>query len=283
MSIKPTCACPIIRVATQPNYTEELKKRYESAKSQSSSPILVERIEQLLENSCVAVNLDILTLLEVINDFYKNRYERDENKGHGRFELATEVEKTSTRKTIDNCLFGVCGIYVHYAALSPDGWGLSAYGNCTIEFSTKKITENCVISLLIENSRNFVKNHPCDHDSIYPPPGHTSGWPERHQLAVVKLSGQLDSNVSEEQLRLLLFEDTMNKDKDVFIEIYLCCREKLTVDFIKSAGLVCKMEDLVDKDLPKPEKDDLLKNNEAILEKIREKLTAKGKTWKNKY
>jgi len=283
MPTKPTCVCPILRVATQPNYTEELKKRHEIAESQLSNPMAKCCIKQLLDKSCIAINLDILKLLDVVNDFYKNRYELSENKSRGLPELIEEVEKTSTRKTIDNCLFGICGIYVHYAALSPDGWGLSSYGNCTIEFSTKKIAKDCVISLLIENSRNFFKNHPCDQDSIYPPPGYTSGWQERHQLAVVKLNGQFDSSMSEEQLKQLLFEDTMDKDKDVFIEVHLCCREKLTVEFVQSAGLVCKMEDLVDKDLPEKDSLELLKNYDYIVTKIREKLTAKGKTWKNKH
>jgi hypothetical protein len=226
--------CPNVLVTKTEQ--ETLDKNYQEVKlsaQKNGKNKTMQLLEQaILKNSRAVINLKPCHLKEMIQGHFKNYYEMQKIKN-----------RDLKREETDEKFFGDCKIHIRYAALSLDGWGLSAYGICTICLRESALQNRA--SLLIQNSFTFVDEYPYSPNSPYPPPGYRSTWQERYKLAVVKLFDKIDPNMDEEQLAQLILEDKKNKIADEFIEIHIC--GSFTTEIIESAGIISEPTDENDK------------------------------------
>lgn len=222
--INPYCPkdCPI-QISTEDE--KSLTRRYEAAYSKAKEEVkeIFDTFEKAIgEKSYIVINLKITDLYELTNPLqrYKNIYQQPGK--------TVEVK----RQKIDNALFGKYGKEIYYAALSLDGWGLVAWGPCTIRLNIDRICDR--VSLLQENSYSLCIINADEQISF--PEGHRSTWEKRHQLAVAKLACKITPDTQTNQFAELLMNAVSCRAKADFIEVHIC--GSFTKDMIQEAGLM---------------------------------------------
>lgn len=219
------------------SWREDLEKAYEDAKGAVPTdwvPVLTKFETIIQEKSFAVKNVKVRTLGFIASEkVIRNYYSTD--KGKQIEDLEREGFK-SRRMRVDEALFGCQGKKVHYAALSLELKGLSAYGECCLHLSEK--IKDCAC-LLRQNSFKY--------DSAMIPPGHRAVWQERHKLAVAKLAPQIVGQ-KEEHFASILLIDRKDKHKDDFIEVHIFGESTLSIDYIERATLSCAESELTDDD-----------------------------------
>src|SRR5260370_12734062 len=104
---------------------------------------------------------------------------------------------------------------IRFAALSLDGIGATAYGDCSIVLKDVAISERA--TAFEENSVLFCEKHELGAAKLLLPPGYRSTWDARGILAVAKLEPKLTPATSAAAFAKLLLGTT---DPD-FVEVHI--------------------------------------------------------------
>jgi len=226
--------CPNVLVTDEEK--KALEERYKIAKESfaqknGSTETLKSFEEAIKKDSCIVINLKVRILYRLVEEGqeYQTRHQL------GEVELK--------RLEIDQRLFGDCGKEIRYAALSLDGWGLSAWGPCTICLQEERMQNR--VSLLEENTYKFVDKHPYSGGETYPPPGYRASWQERHELAIAKLFSKIQVGMQKEDFVPVVLDKPDSRTEADFIEVYIC--GSFAQDAIKHAGIMEEPTDAIDK------------------------------------
>jgi len=118
------------------------------------------------------------------------------------------------RGLADEALFNGYRGEIRFAALSLDGTGLPAYGECTFVLRDDMISHRA--SVFEENSALFMERH-----NYKAPPGHRAPWAERSRLSVAKIAGDLAPTTSPTDFPGLLLLPGGKPEEDRFVEVHI--------------------------------------------------------------
>ena len=125
------------------------------------------------------------------------------------------------RTSVGARLFASYNQHIAYAALSPDGRGLSSYGKVMVSWRVTRDYLGKRISLLEENSYVFHERHGLGRLGSAPPAGYFSTWHDRAKLVGAKLGPRLTISTDRAELNTLLLRAGDNRDDDDFVEIMI--------------------------------------------------------------
>jgi hypothetical protein len=220
----PTCGsyagAPNVRAAGEDREVQALLVRYGKAIQQAKaerSEIALSDFEKSMAATVAVINVHLDFLYQFItND--KLIYTNYELSVKGQARKPAKVRDDRHRRSVGAMLFGKYAEEIRYAALSVDGSGLASWGSYAI-----KLTEIAIIdrtSLLEDNSYNFIPKHKIESGGEIPP-GFISTWPERHKLAVAKLSRQISKDTKNQDHSEILLSNTGNRERDDYIEVHV--------------------------------------------------------------
>ena len=127
----------------------------------------------------------------------------------------------SDRASVGARLFASYDQHIAYAALSPDGRGLSSYGKVMVSWHVTMDYLQKRMSLLEENSYSFYERHCLGRLGSTPPAGYLSTWDDRAKLVGAKLGPRLTIATDSAKLNTLLLRSGVNRDDDDFVEIMI--------------------------------------------------------------
>ncbi|MFM2376125.1 MAG: hypothetical protein RLZZ165_1222 [Bacteroidota bacterium] len=214
----PTCGCTLIpptnvRMANHPQERDALEARYkeavETAKSNGANGKL-EEMEAMLAGAHAVVSMDLLFLNSMLTSS-KLLYTSYKNQVDAGIRKPAEHENDRDRIVAEGQLYGSNGGKIFYAELSPDGTGLSSYGEFAVTLREVAIAHRA--SLLEQNSFNFKDK------SL--PLGYRSVWEERIKLGVAKLASGLHPGISKQEVNKLILKSEGDRATDEFIEIHI--------------------------------------------------------------
>ena len=125
------------------------------------------------------------------------------------------------RASVGARLFASYDQHIAYAALSPDGRGLSSYGKVMVSWRVTKDYLGKRVSLLEENSYVFHERHDLGRLGATPPAGYFSTWDDRARLVGAKLGPRLTTSMDRTKLNALLLRSGGSRDDDDFVEIII--------------------------------------------------------------
>ena len=134
--------------------------------------------------------------------------------------LARPVDHAD-RASVGARLFASYDQHIAYAALSPDGRGLSSYGKVMVSWHVTMDYLGKRMSLLEENSYVFHERHGLGRLGSAPPSGYFSTWDDRAKLVGAKLGPRLTISTDRAKLNALLLRSGGNRDDDDFVEIMI--------------------------------------------------------------
>ena len=127
----------------------------------------------------------------------------------------------SDRASVGARLFASYDQHIAYAALSPDGRGLSSYGKVMVSWRVTRDYLQKRMSLLEENSYSFYERHGLGRLGSTPPAGYLSTWDDRAKLVGAKLGPHLTIATDRAKLNTLLLRSEVNRADDDFVEIMI--------------------------------------------------------------
>ena len=125
------------------------------------------------------------------------------------------------RASVGARLFAAYDQHIAYAALSPDGRGLSSYGKVMVSWRVTTDYLGKRISLLEENSYDFYERHGLGRLGSTPPAGHVSTWDDRAKLVGAKLGPHLTVSTDSAKLDAMLLRSGGSREDDDFVEIMI--------------------------------------------------------------
>lgn len=214
-----------MRAELERNYTDAL----ENALARGTSD-LVDRLERLLAGTVATINvspkmLDIMTLgLPYFG------YHRALEQGLRR---KAEDIYHAHRLAVDAKIHPGYEKDIIYAVLSPDGRGLTGYGEITLQLREDAVGRRA--SLLRENAFDFYQRYQLGDRDAQEAPGWRSVWGDRALLGVAHLEASLTPALSSGALPGLILAVGATKHDDRFMEVHIF--DPLTWQMIASATL----------------------------------------------
>ena len=207
---------PNVRAASEYEEKAALAKRYEKALGNASGRGCGEVVTAFLGalKSSVAVicrsSSKVKELVSSSNELYANFYQLV-GAGARRLEGTTMDLK---RHIADSIMFLYYGEHIRFAALSLDGVGVTAYGDCSVVLKDVAISERATV--FEENSVLFCERHRLGVATLMPP-GYRATWEDRGILATAKLQPRLVPATVASDFPAILLGQT---DQD-FVEVHI--------------------------------------------------------------
>lgn len=178
----------------------------------------IQRLEEIAEQSNPVITMPFPACDDILRSGkYRNYHQRIfSSERHP----ATR-ENHADRSMVGEHLFPTFSEHIHYAALSPDGWGLPNYGSVTLRWNVSPDYLDRRISLLEENSFIFFEHHKLGKLGTTIPVGYQSVWGDRKIMAVAKLGNTLNAATGEDDLPGLLLHKGRSRLEDDFIEVII--------------------------------------------------------------
>ncbi len=146
---------------------------------------------------------------------YRNYHQRIDSGERG----PADASDHSDRDMVGARLYPMYNEHIQYAALSPDGRGLSSYGPVAVRWDVTPTYLGRRSSLLDENSYTFYDHYGLGLRGATIPPGHRAIWEDRAKLVAVKLAPRLTTATPESNLPGLLLQAGRTRNDDDFVEI----------------------------------------------------------------
>jgi len=203
----------------------DLDIRYSSAVTQAAArgvaPLLIE-LERLAMTSTPVICLSV----EAADDItragkYRNYHTLVDQ---GQRDIASRIDD-SDRTMVGSRLYPGFFQKIHYAALSPNGRGLSSYGDVAISWYVSAEYLEKRVSVHEENSYVFFDRHSLGNLGTPVPAGYVGSWNDRNKVAVAKLERKLTTAMGTASLESLLLDDSMSRAADDFVEIAIYADE----------------------------------------------------------
>lgn len=184
----------------------ELSARFQAAGDNARNrglASLLAKLDTLAQSSQPVIVMSFAACDNILrSDKYRNYDKRLESGERN----PAEARDHADRQMVAARLFPVYGAHIHYAALSPNGRGLTTYGEGSIGVRWQ-VTPHYLgarASLLEENSFMFYDHHGLGTRGAVPPAGYQATWEDRAKLVVAKLAPRLTPATSEASLPDLL-------------------------------------------------------------------------------
>jgi hypothetical protein len=220
----PTCGAyvgaPNVRAAEQDEEVDALNRRYVDAIQRANAngrELAVMEFDESVKQAFAVVNVDLDFLRQFItND--KLIYSNYELSVRGQLRKPAKSADDRQRRTVGAMLHGNYAEQIRYAALSLDGSGLASWGQYAMRLREIAIIDRA--SLLEDNSYNFIPKHNLEPGGEIPA-GYVAAWPERHKLAVAKLSEQIAAGTTAGAHSRILLSSTGNRATDECLEVHI--------------------------------------------------------------
>lgn len=209
-----------VNLAGLPEAQTALDKRYQDALQESKKSGTFDKVKafeaHVQSNGKAVINLDVKILEEIIRGKNYVNYHKVKS-----MYPSKDFEEEGRRIMIDSRFFGNFAEKIVFAALSTDGQGIHAYGNCTITIEEAAITHRT--SLLEEDSFRFFekleqKGKKIEYQGAQ---GFIATWDEKHKLAVAKLANKIDNKDTLTTFSEKLVAEKSSKDLAQFIELHI--------------------------------------------------------------
>ena len=187
----------------------------------------LDALERLAERSQPVICMPFAVCDDILrSDKYRTYHQRLES---------AEREPTASgdhadREIVGARLFPTYHKHIHYAALSPDGRGLSNYGAVAIRWWVAPTYLGQRASLLEVNSFMFFDRHSLGQRSAQIPLGFRAVWEDRMKLAATKLGPRLTAATAVRALADLLLQPGATRADDDFIEVAIYAEEGLDTE-----------------------------------------------------
>lgn len=197
----------------------DLDDRYAKAVDRASLrgiDTLLRELEELALRSTPVICMSIDVADNILRSGkYKNYHNLTD---HGDRRIAGKNDH-SDRSMVGEKLFPGFASKIHYAALSPNGRGLSNYGEIAISWRVDPHYLQDRISVHEENSFDFFDRHTLGLRGTDVPSGYAGVWGDRHKVSAAKLEPRLDVSTSSSSLGAILLHDSSSRSEDDFIEV----------------------------------------------------------------
>lgn len=217
----PHCGSPLIapnvRAARSADNLALLNERYTAATEVSTDLGLGDQIaalERSIESS-VAVIARSLEEVRRLASSEKQLYGTYYRQIDSQIRLPDGDNWEVLRRLADSLLFPGYEKEIGFAALSLDGRGLWAFGDCSIQLRESMISNRS--SVFVGNSATFFRDHDYTPDAAL---GYRADWERRGVLCVAKLAPRLDSCTESDGFARLLLEQSAS-GTDEFVEVHI--------------------------------------------------------------
>lgn len=179
---------------------------------------LLDKLERVADQSLPVVCMSFAACDDILRPGkYRNYEERVES---GERDPA-DAQDHADRMMVGDRLFPTYSKHIHYAALSPDGRGLTGYGPIAVRWQVTGIYLGRRTSLLDENSFTFYDHHELGRRGSTVPPGHQAIWEDKSKLVAAKLAPRLSAAIGESSLAALMMVPGKTRRDDDFVEIFI--------------------------------------------------------------
>lgn len=196
-----------------------MTKRYNDAQAVCKSrgvEALLAKLEAVAEKSRPVIAMSFSACDDILRaDKYRNYHQRIES---GERDPANAGDH-SDREIVGARLFPMYNDHIHYAALSPDGRGLSNYGPVAVRWEVTPTYIGRRASLLEMNSYTFFDHHSLGRRGATIPPGYRAIWDDRANLAAAKIAPRLTPATGEGALPGFMLQSGKTLKDDDFIEV----------------------------------------------------------------
>lgn len=211
----------------------ELDSRYAAAIVDATArglDTLVGELERLLDRSVPVICMSIEAADDVTRARKYRNYHNLVDQGHRG--IASRIDE-SDRTMIGSKLFPGYYDKIHYAALSPNGRGLSSYGDIAIGWTVSTSYLEKRISVHEENSYTFFDKNSLGRRGSAPPKGYIGVWNDRKKVGVAKLAPKLNTAMSAATLGTLVLHDSRSRAADDFMEVAIYAEQGIdTLDLL---------------------------------------------------
>jgi len=208
-----------------PNYRDvaaeraELTKRHTAAQDDCKKrrvASLLTKLEDLAEQSRPVIAMSFSACDDILRPGkYRNYHQRIDSGERDPSGAADHAD----REMVGARLFPTYHHHIHYAALSPDGRGLSSYGPVAVRWEVTPAYLGRRATLLEDNSFIFYDRHFLGQRGATIPPGYRAIWEDRMKLAAAKIAPRLTTATGESHLPGLLLQPGKTRKDDHFIEV----------------------------------------------------------------
>jgi hypothetical protein len=234
----------------------ELDKRYNDAVISAGARSVAHHVLEL-EKLAQDAQPVICMSLEIADDLMRSaKYRNYHHLVDQGVRDPAEKGDDAVRTMVGTRLFPAYFQHIHYAALSPNGRGLTSYGNIALSW---KVTENYLerrISVHEENSYDFFEKHELGKRSATVPVGYAGVWTDRRKVVIAKLAPRLTGATASATLPSMLLRSATSRSGDDFIEIAVYADQGLdTIDVdcvtVQSRGLDARRLQLLEESCAK--------------------------------
>ena len=208
-----------------PNYRaataeyDELEKRARAAHDDATTrglATLLVKLEALATSSQPVIAMGFAACDDILRSGKYRNYDQRVESGE---RDPAKAPDHADRQMVGARLFPQYGKHIHYAALSPDGRGLTRYGTVAVRWKVTDFYLGRRVSLLEENSFTFYDHHGLGARGAVIPPGYRATWEERGKLVIAKLAARLTAATSEGSLAGLLLQAGGTRIDHDYVEI----------------------------------------------------------------
>ncbi len=208
-----------------PNYRDvaaeraELTKRHTAAQDDCKTrgvAHLLTKLEALAELSRPVIAMSFSACDDILRPGkYRNYHQRIDSGERD----PSSAEDHADRDMVGARLFPAYNDHIHYAALSPDGHGLSSYGPVAVRWEVTPTYLGMRATLLEDNSFIFYDRHSLGQRGATIPAGYRAIWEDRMKLAATKIAPRLTTATGESRLPGLLLQPGKTRNDDDFLEV----------------------------------------------------------------
>ena len=176
----------------------------------------VDRLENLLAGSVATINVSPKVLLNMALGTSYRSYHKALDQDLRRI---AERKYHAHRTAVDAKVHPGYGPEILNAAVSPDGRGLTNYGEVTLRLREISIGDRA--SVLRENAYAFYERYDLGKRDAEEEAGWRAVWADRARLGVAHLAPSLSPTVSGDDLPFSILNVGHNKDNDQYIEVHI--------------------------------------------------------------
>jgi hypothetical protein len=207
----------------------ELMQRYDAARAEARTrgvEPLLGKLEALADQSLPVIAMSFAACDDILRAKKYRNYE---------WRTASEEQEPAgpsdhaDRMKVGAPLYPMYQQHIHYAALSPDGRGLTSYGAVAMRWRVTPSYLGRRASLLEEDSYKFYDRHSLGGRGATVPAGYRAVWEDRARLAAAKLVARLTAAIGENALPGLLMQAGPTHVENEFIELAIYTQEGLDI------------------------------------------------------
>jgi hypothetical protein len=216
----------------------ELMQRYDAARADArarGAEPLLDKLEALADQTLPVIAMSFAACDDILRAKKYRNYEWRTASGE---QDPAGPPDHADRMKVGAQLYPMYQQHIHYAALSPDGRGLTSYGPVAMRWRVTPSYLGRRASLLEEDSFKFYDRHSLGGLGAAVPAGYRAAWEDRARLAAAKLAPRLTAATGEGALpRLLLHAGPTHGDNE-FIEMAIYTQEGLDTEDVDRVTLL---------------------------------------------